>query len=136
MRRTLVAAFFVAALASAASAADVGNGERQYVEFGCYACHGYNGTGETPLSSATSGVLSDEDVFLTYLRLRADQNPVNPKRSMPNYSLESLSDENARDIYAYLLTLEDTPPTVEEIPAFQVLLEDAKNRLSEEPENR
>ena len=119
-----------------ARAADVANGERQYYEFGCYGCHGYNATGERPLIPIEGGILSNETLFLNYLRLRSDQNPVNPKRTMPNYSIDTLSDEAARDIYAYLASLSDTPPDLEDIPAFQLLLDDARTRLDDEAENR
>ena len=105
-----------------------GNAERGaalYVEFACYSCHGYNATGYTPLSGKTSGIMDSEALFLTYLRLRADQNPINPSRDMPNYSEISLSDEQALDIYAYIVSLEDDPPQVSDIPAFVEILESA-----------
>jgi mono/diheme cytochrome c family protein len=134
---TAFALLAVVAIADGAVAADVDNGQKQYVEFGCYACHGFNGTGERPLVPAAGiGVLSNETVFLRYLRLRADQNPVNPKRTMPNYSAETLSDGTALDIYAYLLSLEDSPPDLEDIPAFQALLDDAREEPDDETENR
>lgn len=105
-------------------------GEKLYYEFACYACHGYGGTGRTPLSKDVSGVLSQPDVFLTYLRLRADQNPVNPKNSMPNYSAATLSDQQALDIYAYLVSLDNQTPDIEDIPIMQKLIEDAERRVN------
>ncbi len=101
-------------------------GEQLFYGFACYSCHGYGGTGRTPLSSETSGILSSESLFLTYLRLRADQNPINPNNSMPNYDASTLSDRQARDIYAYLVSLDDDPPTVADDPAMQELLNAAK----------
>jgi len=134
---TRFALLTLTALTARVEAADVANGERQYFEFGCYGCHGYNGTGERPLVPAASiGALGNEAVFLRYLRLRADQNPINPKRTMPNYSARTLSDDDARDIYAYLWSLEDSPPPVEDIPALQALLDDARDVAEEETENR
>ncbi len=96
-----------------------------YYEFACFSCHGYNATGYTPLSGKTSGIMGSESLFLTYLRLRADQNPINPSRAMPNYSETTLSDEQALDIYAYIVSLEDDPPEVSDIPAFVEILESA-----------
>lgn len=115
-------------LGQQAYAQDAGEGEKLFYDFACYSCHGYGGTGRTPLSPETSGVLSSETLFLTYLRLRADQNPVNPKNSMPNYSAGTLSDEQAKDIYAYLVLLDDDPPAVADNPVMQEMLEAAKAR--------
>ena len=115
---------------------DPETGAGLYLRFACYNCHGYNGTGTPPLSGGARGALSSEQLFLTYLRLRADQNPVNPSRSMPNYSAATLSDEQARDIYAYLLTLDDEAPELEEIPAFVEILESAERRTGDDTEQR
>jgi mono/diheme cytochrome c family protein len=106
-------------------------GEQVFYNFACYSCHGYDGTGRTPLSRETSGILSSETLFLTYLRLRADQNPINPNNSMPNYDVSTLSDEQALDIYAYLVSLNDDPPAVADNPAMQELLDAAKARANE-----
>ncbi|MEM9404283.1 MAG: c-type cytochrome [Pseudomonadota bacterium] len=118
-----------------APAQDAEAGARHYYDYGCYACHGYNGTGRMPLSKATSGTLSSEALFIRYLRLRADQNPVNPKNTVPNYAEATLSDNVASEIYAYLLSLEDDPPAVEDIPAFMELLEYAERGSQSETQN-
>ncbi len=118
-----------------ALAQDIEAGARHYYDYGCYACHGFNGTGRTPLSKATSGILSSEALFIRYLRLRADQSPVNPKNTMPNYAVETLSDEFASNIYAYLLSLQDEPPAVDDIPAFRELLEYAERGNQGESED-
>jgi mono/diheme cytochrome c family protein len=60
--------------------------------------------------------MSSEQLFLTFLRLRAEQNPVNPKNAMPNYSANTLSDEQALDIYAYIKSLRDDPPALADNP--------------------
>ena len=108
-------------------------GEQAYFDYACYACHGYNGTGRAPLSRDTSGILQSELAFITYLRLRAEQNPINPSYRMPNYDASTLSDATARDLYAYLVALDDNPPPIEEIPAFRQLLESAQQ--AQEPED-
>ena len=117
-------------LPSLAADTDVERGKGLYEEYGCYACHGYGGAGRTPLAKETSGILASEALFTRYLRLRADQNPINPKNTMPNYSVDTLSDDAASTIYAYLVSLDDTPPEIDDIPAFVELLEHAK----EDPE--
>lgn len=132
---SLMFATMFAILASTAGAADAERGETLYVDYGCYACHGYNGTGRVPLSTETSGILSSETLFIRYLRLRADQNPVNPKNTMPNYSAATLDDDKARDIYAYLRGLDHDAPAVDEIPVFRELLEDARRGPKRDPEN-
>jgi mono/diheme cytochrome c family protein len=107
---------------------DVEEGKQLFYDFACYACHGYNATMRVPLVGDASGIMSSEQVFLTYLRLRADQNPINPKNAMPNYAASTLSDEQALDIYAYIKSLKDDPPEVEDNPVMQQILDAAKAR--------
>ena len=126
-----LALLFAFANASAETTGSSDRGETLFLQFACYSCHGYNGTGNPPLSKAASGILASEAAFISYLRLRADQNPVNPSRSMPNYSRATLSDENARDIYAYLAGLEHIDPALEDIPAFVEILESAEQETND-----
>lgn len=107
---------------------DIEKGEQLYYNFACYSCHGYNATMRVPLVGDASGIMSSEQVFLTYLRLRADQNPINPKNAMPNYAASTLSDEQALDIYAYIKSLKDESPEVEDNPVMQEMLDAAKAR--------
>jgi cytochrome c553 len=107
---------------------DIEKGEQLYYNFACYSCHGYNATMRVPLVGDASGIMSSEQVFLTYLRLRADQNPTNPKNAMPNYAASTLSDVQALDIYAYIKSLKDESPEVEDNPVMQEILEAAKAR--------
>ena len=107
---------------------NVENGEQLYYNFACYSCHGYNATMRVPLVGDTSGIMSSEQVFLTYLRLRADQNPTNPKNGMPNYAASTLSDEQALAIYAYIKSVKDESPEVEDNPVMQEMLDAAKVR--------
>ena len=65
------------------------------------------------------------DLYARYLRARGDHNPAISEQTMPHYPASSLSDDDARDIYAYILTFEDNPPPVEDIPALQGILDDA-----------
>jgi mono/diheme cytochrome c family protein len=107
---------------------DIEKGEQLYYDFACYSCHGYNATMRVPLVGDASGIMSSEQVFLTYLRLRADQNPINPKNAMPNYAASTLSDEQALDIYAYIKSVKDESPEIEDNPVMQEILEAAKAR--------
>ncbi len=105
---------------------DAQKGAQLYYDHGCYGCHGYSGIGKKNLANDVSGIMFSEDVFLAYLRGRADQNPVFPNSGMPNYSANSLSDDSAKDIYAYIRTFKDDPPEMEDIPALKAILDDAK----------
>jgi mono/diheme cytochrome c family protein len=126
--RVVLLLFLVQQVHAQDGGGDAERGEQLFYSFACYSCHGYGGTGRTPLSSETSGILSSETLFLTYLRLRADQNPVNPNNSMPNYDASTLSDEQALDIYAYLVSLDDDPPAVADNPLMQEMLDAARAR--------
>jgi len=125
-RRTIVSLVLLFGLASHSYAGDADKGAAVYYEHGCYSCHGYNGTGRTPLANNVSGMMVNEDVFLRFLRQRADRNPILPDNSMPNFAVEALSDEQARNVYAYIKTLTDNPPEVEDIPTFVEIIEAAK----------
>lgn len=105
---------------------DPDRGASVYYEHGCYSCHGYNGTGKTSLANNVSGIMASEDTFLLFLRQRADRNPILPDKSMPNYAVQALSDEQAVNVFAYIKTLTDDPPEIEEIPTFVKILEAAK----------
>ena len=107
---------------------DKDQGAELFYDFGCYGCHGYNATMRVPLVGEASGIVQNEAVFLNYLRLRSEQNPLNPKNTMPNYSADTLSDAQARDIYAYIRSIEDNPPEVEDVAVMQDMLEAAKQR--------
>ena len=107
---------------------DAEKGEQLYYNFACYSCHGYNATMRVPLVGDASGIMSSEQIFLTFLRLRAEQNPTNPKNDMPNYDASTLSDEQALDIYAYIKSLKDDPPALADNPVMQEILDAAKAR--------
>lgn len=106
---------------------DAEKGQGLYFDHGCYGCHGYNGIGRRNLANDVSGIMFNEEVFLVYLRARTDKNPLFPTQDMPNYPTSSLSDDQAKDIYAYIRTFEDDPPDMQDIPALQGILDDAKS---------
>jgi len=116
----------LAAAGGLAAAQDAFEGENLYLAHSCYGCHGYNGTGSTPLANLDTGILLSEPGFIAFLRMRSELNPILPSTLMPNYSESSLSDADARDLYAYIRSFSDTPPPVDEIPAMQRILEVAQ----------
>lgn len=131
-RRYYVSLVVMLGLSAQSFAGNPDKGAAVYYEHGCYSCHGYNGTGRTPLANNVGGILVNEEVFVRFLRQRADRNPILPNNSMPNFGVDALNDEQAKDVYAYIKTLVDKPPEIEEIPTFVKILEAAK---ADGPEN-
>ena len=107
---------------------DSSEGEKLYLSHGCYSCHGYNGTGRYPLANDISGIMTSEELFTMFLRLRADLNPVSPSNSMPNYSKNVIDDSEAKQIYAYIKKFKDSPPQLEEIPIFKEMLDNSNRK--------
>jgi mono/diheme cytochrome c family protein len=101
------------------------NGKALYYAYSCYACHGYNGeTGARPLVG-NWGNLQNEQSFLRFLRARADLAPVNKSTYMPNFAENTLSDEKAKDIYAYIRTFKSNAPELKDIPTLNAIVEAA-----------
>jgi mono/diheme cytochrome c family protein len=104
----------------------VANGRDLYYSHTCYGCHGFNGeTGARDLAGSNSAALANEDNFIRFLRLRADQAPLFPSTRMPNYPENALSDSEARDIYAYIRSFRLDAPDVEDIPTLETIIESA-----------
>jgi ubiquinol-cytochrome c reductase cytochrome c subunit len=78
----------------AAPAGTVANGERLYVQVGCYQCHGLAGQGALRTGPRVSRTAFSYQGFLAQIRHPVDQ--------MPPYEAAVLSDQDAADIYAYL----------------------------------
>ena len=99
------------------------NGKKLYEAYSCYACHGYNGETGRAFVGNWSANLATESSFITFLRGRANVAPVQPSTSMPNFSANTLSDAQAKDIYAYIRTFRShAPADVEDIPVFNQIL--------------
>src|SRR5579871_1545227 len=99
------------------------NGKSLYFSYGCYACHGFNGeTGARPFVGRW-GNLATEDGFIRFLRGRANVAPIVPSTSMPNFGEGSLSDKQAKDIYAYIRTFKSSAPELKDIPALSAIIE-------------
>jgi mono/diheme cytochrome c family protein len=98
-------------------------GRKLYYDYACYSCHGFNGeTGARPFVPDWPANLATERSFTAYLRGRASVSPVQPSTAMPNYSAETLSDAQARDIYAFVRSFKSNPPPVEKIPTMNQIL--------------
>jgi mono/diheme cytochrome c family protein len=99
------------------------NGKPLYYQYSCYACHGYNGeTGARPFVGRW-GNLATEQGFIAFLRARADVAPAAPATNMPNFPASTLSDKQAKDIYAYIRTFKSNSPEAKDIPAFNAILD-------------
>jgi mono/diheme cytochrome c family protein len=105
---------------------NISNGEKIYYDYSCYGCHGYNGTGRVPLANGVSAIASNKDIFMVYLRQRAELNPVLPSTSMPNYDAKTLNDSQVNDLFAYINSLNETLPDVDEDPLMQKILRSSK----------
>ena len=78
----------------ASPAGGVANGERLYVQIGCYQCHGLAGQGALRTGPRVSRTAFSYQDFLAQLR--------HPISQMPPYEAAVLSDQDAADLYAYL----------------------------------
>ena len=102
-------------------------GKKLYYDYACYSCHGFNGeTGARPFVPNWPANLATERSFTALLRGRANVAPVQPSTAMPNYPVESLSDAQARDIYAFIRSFKSAPPPIEKIPVMSQILAAAK----------
>ena len=92
---------------SEAPAGNVENGKRIFVKDGCYECHGREAQG----SSITGPRIGPDpvpfQVFASYLR--------KPTGEMPPYTDKVVSDQDLRDIYAFLQS-RSHPPAAKDIP--------------------
>lgn len=86
-------------------------GKKLYYDYACYSCHGYTGeTGARPFVDHWTANLANEASFITFLRARANVAPERPSTSMPNFPKNTLSDAQAKDIYAYIRSFKSHAP--------------------------
>ena len=105
---------------------DAAVGKTLFFQYSCYACHGYNGeTGARPFVG-NWGNLATEQGFILFLRGRANVAPEEKSTSMPNFAANTLSDKQAKDIYAYIRTFKSTAPPLKDIPTLNAIIEAAK----------
>src|SRR5580658_853893 len=101
-------------------------GKPLYYAYGCYACHGYNGETGARAFVGNWGNLGTEDRFIAFLRGRANVAPITPATSMPNFAEATLSDKQAKDVYAYIRTFKSTAPELKDIPTLNAIVQSAK----------
>jgi ubiquinol-cytochrome c reductase cytochrome c subunit len=92
-----IAATLLAAPAFAQDAprGNAANGKKLFETIGCFECHGYAGQG-----GGAGPKLVEPIAFPAFIvQLRT------PRQAMPPYTTRVLSDQQAADIYAHLLTL-------------------------------
>jgi mono/diheme cytochrome c family protein len=107
---------------------DASRGRDLYHRYACYACHGHTGeTGARAFVPEWPSTLATEDIFIRFLRGRATISPDLPSTSMPSYAERTLSDGQARDIYAYIRTFRSHAPPLTEIDVLQRILDGALN---------
>jgi mono/diheme cytochrome c family protein len=97
---------------------DVAHGKKLFMDYSCYACHGYsaqngNGARLAPMKFPQAG-------FIAYVR--------NPPRAnqMPSYSPKVLKDSDLADIYAYIKSLPDSAPKPGDVPILREILSENK----------
>jgi mono/diheme cytochrome c family protein len=100
-------------------------GKQLYFAYSCYGCHGYNGETGRAFVGHWSANLASEDSFITFLRGRADVAPATPSTNMPNFAENTMSDKQAKDIYAYIRTFKSSAPEAKDVPAFNAILKSA-----------
>jgi mono/diheme cytochrome c family protein len=116
----------VPAAAQPEAAKNAASGRLLFEQYGCYGCHGYTGeTGNPRLLGSKSKNMSTEAEFIRFLRLRADQAPVQPSTRMPNYPENSLGDKQASDIYAYLRSLKSGTPELKDVATLNQIIKAA-----------
>jgi mono/diheme cytochrome c family protein len=103
---------------------DPARGKQLYYAHGCYECHGFNGeTGARNLVGTGSPIVQDRDTFIAFLRLRANVAPMVPSASMPSFPPSTLSDAQARDIFAYVRTFVLHAPDPKQISTLQKIID-------------
>jgi len=101
------------------------NGKALYYNYSCYGCHGFNGETGRAFVGNWSSNLANETNFIRFLRARANVAPATPSTSMPNFAESSLSDKQAKDIYAYIRTFKSNAPEAKDIPTLNAIVKSA-----------
>ena len=101
------------------------NGKALYYNYSCYGCHGFNGETGRAFVGNWSTNLSTEDNFIKFLRGRANVAPPAPSTNMPNFAENTLSDKQAKDIYAYIRTFKSNAPPLQSISTLNEIVKAA-----------
>lgn len=109
------------------SSGDAAAGRQLYYDYLCYGCHGYTGeTGARVFVGSRSANLASEEQFVRFLRGRATVSPDLPSTRMPSYAESTLSDGQAKDIYAFIRTFRSHAPPLERIEVMMQILKAAE----------
>jgi len=101
------------------------NGKALYYNYSCYGCHGFNGeTGRAFVGNWTNNLATEEN-FIKFLRGRANVAPEAPSTNMPNFAENTMSDRQAKDVYAYIRTFKSNAPPLQNIPALNEIVKAA-----------
>jgi mono/diheme cytochrome c family protein len=84
---------------ASALAASAEKGKSEFVQHGCWQCHGYQGQGGVGPKLAPNPI--PFDTLSNFVRTTS--------RQMPPFSKQILSDEDLADIYAYLQSVPKSP---------------------------
>lgn len=88
----------------ASTAANIKNGQRLFTNYGCYECHGSQGQGSTQTGGSRLGPPQIPlSAFVSYVR--------EPTGQMPPYTKKTVSNEELADMYAFLQSLPQPPPS-------------------------
>jgi mono/diheme cytochrome c family protein len=83
--------------------ANTQNGQRLFMSYGCYECHGNEGQGSTQTEASRIGPIQIPFApFVAYIR--------RPSAQMPPYSSKAASDADLADIYVFLLSRPQSQP--------------------------
>ncbi|HKM67574.1 MAG TPA: cytochrome c [Candidatus Acidoferrum sp.] len=83
--------------------ANMKNGERLFVSYGCYECHGYLGQGSSRTGGSRLGPPQIPlSAFVSYVR--------EPTGQMPPYTAKAASNEELAEIYDFLKSIPPPPP--------------------------
>jgi mono/diheme cytochrome c family protein len=125
LRSAIIALLVGSALPTfgAEATGDAKHGKELFEHYGCYLCHQYSGAGFQGSPGGATLVplrFAATDAFIAYIR-----NPPQANR-MPPYTATVLSDADARDIHAWILTL-PKPRPIEDIKLLQNIVTEMKS---------
>ena len=107
MIRNLIAIVMLAAASLAGqSSGNAEKGKRQFTKLGCYTCHGCQGQGGIAGAKLAPHPIA-ATALIAYVR--------HPAGTMPPFTQKVVSDDDLRDIHAYLASV-PAPPPAKDIP--------------------
>jgi mono/diheme cytochrome c family protein len=96
---------------NAGPAGDAAKGKAAWLKYNCYSCHGFDGHGGAGAKVAPKPIAVN--AFIAFVR-----HP--PASSMPTFTAKVVPDQDLRDMWAYLNSIQ-APPAVKDIPLLNQL---------------